>query len=808
MSVFWKSTARGPKASPAIEGDATRLWRRSWRIGLVSTLVFAVACGFVWRSVDQGRQNSLFVSEAAPMLGDIAELKGLLISEALRIAYQPEHARTEAHDAALRRMRARRFRIAERAGALSDLMSAGPAETRLSRAARLWWRPQGDGAAAEVARLLESSAAIGRSLGPDASTVAALGVLADRLAEADPSSLGARLGALAEEGRLIVARLAAEQQTTLERAGVTFLAALALYTALMMLVVLRPLARRVAADGAEAAAARYDASEHARAKKDFLGALSHELRTPLTAILGSADALATLALGSEGRPHVQVIQSSAGALRARIDDLLRLAGADRASAAADLVAAFEPGAHAVETAALVKAKAEAAGIDLAVSVDPALPSEVEGDAAALRKILLALLDNAVKFTRTGGVALRVSSVPTPLGLDDGDRTRIRYDVIDSGVGIAPEARERIFAPFEQEKGGLDRPADGAGLGLALARDMARALGGEIRVESVAGAGSCFTLELAFEPGVAVSSAGATAPAPLSGASILVIDGDTPAAAARVEHLRARGAEVAFARDAASAEQALGAGASAPSDVPSDIPSAPTAADATLPREKPILLVHETGDGALMADAAARLAGRVSAAARLGDPERAPIEIDQPFFADSVLDALDPGRWDETLQDLRLAPHAGGARRSGSTAAPAAVTATDRASDDAAQRVLVVDDESANRRVMSLAFARAGFAVDEARSGLEAVEMAAKRSYALATLDWRMDDIDGLETARRLRALDSPSARAALLLVTAEPQSVDRDEAEALGFAAVVAKPVNLAALVDLARQATARAQAA
>ncbi len=765
------------------------MWRRSWGVAAAATIVFAVASGFIWRSVETARQDGVFVAEAAPMLGDIAELKGMISAEALRIAYRPDHAATGLHEDALRRIRARRFRIAERAGALSDLMTDDLFGPRLSRAARLWWRPLGDGAAAEVARLLESSAAIGRSLGADPSTIAALGVLADQFGAVDPKGLGVRLSALTEEGRRITARLAADQETVLSRAGYTFLAALALYVALMMMFVMRPLVRRVVEEGEDAAAARYDAQEKARVKQDFMSAISHELRTPLNAMLASAEALSGKAVGAECRPHVETIQKNAQAMKAQINDVLRLTGADRASASADLSVTFDPSDHALKTVDLIAAKAEEAGLDLAISIDPALAAEVEGDAAAIRKVLLALLDNAVKFTSSGGVALRVAEADTPLGLEDGARTRLRYQVIDSGRGVAPAARERIFNPFEQEQGGLDRPAQGTGLGLALARDMARAMGGDIRVESLSDAGSCFTFDVLVD---GPSGAAPTlAPDPLTDVSIILLGADTPASAARVEHLTSAGAKVVFVSSVKDVERAI-------ADRQEDGSNA-----------APILLVHDAIGGSELTDAVSSLADSVSLALRIGAPDLAPVALKTGAFAYTVLDQLDPRDWAEKILDARV-EGAGSAGPSGQRASTVLPMARPDAmiEEETAPRVLVVDDEAANRRVMSLAFSRAGFAVDEARSGFEAIEKAKSRSYALATLDFRMDDIDGLETARRIRALASPSSGATLLLVTAEPQGIDRTAAEALNVRAVVAKPVNLAALVELAKQETRAANAA
>ncbi|MDP9347629.1 MAG: GAF domain-containing sensor histidine kinase [Gemmatimonadota bacterium] len=231
----------------------------------------------------------------------------------------------------------------------------------------------------------------------------------------------------------------------------------------------------------------YGASQEAnRAKTDFLAVMSHELRTPLNAILGYTELLAAgVPEPVTPRQGAQLgrIRVSATHLLQLIEEILTVTSLE-AGREEVRVATVEAGQVLQEVAALAEPLARAKALDFAVQ-GPEAPLVLETDPARLRQILLNLVTNAVKFTEQGEVRLEARQ-------EDGAAA---FTVRDTGVGITPEQMERIFEPFWQAQAPTTRKVGGIGLGLAITRDLARLLGGEVQVESAPGLGSTFTVRL-------------------------------------------------------------------------------------------------------------------------------------------------------------------------------------------------------------------------------------------------------------------------------------------------------------------------
>jgi len=237
----------------------------------------------------------------------------------------------------------------------------------------------------------------------------------------------------------------------------------------------------------EAEAARADAERANRAKSEFLAVMSHELRTPLNAIGGYAELMELELRGpltAEQRQDLQRIQASQRHLLGLINEVLNYARLE--SGAVPFQVEDRPLAGEVLGAlALVEPQAAARGLTLCATPAPD-GLMVRTDADKLRQILLNLLSNAIKFTEPGG-RVELGCRPEP--------GRVLLRVSDTGIGIRPEHLAQIFEPFVQVDQRLTRPHEGVGLGLAISRDLARAMGGDLTAESVAGEGSTFTLTL-------------------------------------------------------------------------------------------------------------------------------------------------------------------------------------------------------------------------------------------------------------------------------------------------------------------------
>jgi two-component system sensor histidine kinase RpfC len=501
-----------------------------------------------------------------------------------------------------------------------------------------------------------------------------------------------------------------------------------------------------------------------QAKRRFISVVSHELRTPLNAIVGMSDLLRDTQMSREQADMLQTLRGSSRVMMGLVEEVLDFSKIEAGKLVLERTD-FDLHALVNSTCRILSSQASAKGVEFVVSIMPEVPPALRGDAHHLRQVLINLAGNAVKFTEHGSVTVHVSSQG-----ESESGVRLKFSVRDTGIGIPPEAQQRIFESFTQADQTTTRRFGGTGLGTTIAKQLVELMGGRIGLESSVGLGSTFWFETEIDKQPERAGAGA---GELAGARILLV-GFPP-----------------VQRDAI--EQALEGWGALPVGVASlDEGVQRMVSEISLAKPYHSAMLYSEGKDLQLAQRFRRAAPDpapplVLAIQRTADvPRFAALSagfgavLEMPFDKRQLFNVLHSITAGEESRDgvVRLQDYA---RRGG---------------ESKGLNVLVADDNPTNREVLARILERGGHTATLVSDGERALDALETSHFDVALIDRNMPRLSGVETVQAIRLTTGARERLPVVILSADVTPEAKRECLEAGADAFLAKPIEAARLLE------------
>ncbi len=509
-----------------------------------------------------------------------------------------------------------------------------------------------------------------------------------------------------------------------------------------------------------------------RAKSAFLAMMSHEIRTPLNGIIGMISLMSDTHLSEEQKNYLKIIQLSGESLLGVINDILDYSKIESGRFEIETVD-FDMRTLVEDTVDMFAARAYEKGVAIGVIVEPNIPRWLKGDPTRIRQVLTNLLNNALKFTEKGEVALRLSVTNTRIVESNIKMITLRFEVVDTGIGISPENRENLFKVFSQADSSTSRKYGGTGLGLAIAKRIVECIGGEIGMQSVVGQGSqfWFTLHLqeSSEPHDNIDN---EIFPKLIGTRVLVVDDND--VNRKIALLQTK----SWKMQCDAVNNGVEAFAKLCSAAAENNPYQVVLIDYDMPLMNGIELAEKIQRSPSIAKTGLILMTSIGqvisseALQKIGVSVCLTKPVKQSTLYNCILSVLKKNHVPRAIEKEKK-----------ESAHPVSFHAAN---------LLVVEDHQINQQVVLSLLKKWGLVhIDIKNNGLEALDALSKRDYDLILMDCEMPEMDGYTASRKIREKESELNRKHIPIVamTAHALKGDREKCLAAGMDDYIPKPV-------------------
>lgn len=514
-------------------------------------------------------------------------------------------------------------------------------------------------------------------------------------------------------------------------------------------------------------------------KSMFLANMSHEIRTPMNGLLGFLELLKDTDLSGEQQDYLQEAQSASEGLLYLINDILDFSKIEAGKMRMEEIC-FQPRLAVEDAVSLQAPKTRGKGLEIHTLIKSNVPEQLIGDPARLRQILNNLLSNAVKFTHQGEILVTAETFQ-----ESEEQIEIRFEVSDTGIGIAEADIDKLFKPFTQVDVSTTRKYGGTGLGLAITRELINLMGGDISVESQLGKGTKFIFTIKFKSGRGKCSEIPYEYTEMQGSRVLVVDDNT----------NNRRIIRTYLEDAQCQVEECDDGEKAITSILAMVPAEQFAAvivDFYMPgmngceMAAALKAIPSTRNIKLIMLTSANRPGDASLAKEYGFAGylSKPVKRDELLKCVALVLGLKSEEPAEDLFDTRST-----AKENPMLVQP---------------KLLLVEDNEMNQRILIKTLAKRGMHCDVATSGCEALQILQKKEYDIIFMDCQMPEMDGYEATARIREMEGQQRHSIIVAMTADAMTGDREKCLQAGMDDYITKPIDFTLLFNTINRYTTK----